>query len=212
MRTLIDGYNLMYAAGLMERQFGPDGLRKVRHRFLNDLASRLGSADARVTTVVFDANHHPAHLSPSESHKGLTVLYAVAYDDADSQIEDLIKHHALPRSLSVVSSDHRVRDAARRRGALPLTSEAFLDQLDRPRLKTMPLKRRPDPDEVIKKEAERARWLHEFGHLDEGPELNELARRSEFLPNDDELDRIAREVDAEGPSFGRKTLLHKKIG
>ena len=55
MRTLIDGYNVMFAAGLMARRFGPDGFRKVRQRFLNDLAATLDPVEAHLTTVVFDA-------------------------------------------------------------------------------------------------------------------------------------------------------------
>ena len=55
MRYLIDGYNLMYAGGLLGKRLGPDGFRKVRTRFLNDLADALGPLDAHQTTVVFDA-------------------------------------------------------------------------------------------------------------------------------------------------------------
>ena len=47
MRTLIDGYNLMYALGLLGKRHGPDGFRKVRTRFLNDLAGALGAIAAR---------------------------------------------------------------------------------------------------------------------------------------------------------------------
>ncbi len=212
MRTLIDGYNLMYAAGVMERRFGPDGFRKVRHRFLNDLASRMGPNQALEATIVFDARHHPEHVAPTDSHKGMTVLYAVEYDDADSQIEHLIKLHSHPRSLTVVSSDHRIRDAARRRGALPLTSDEFLDQLDRPRLHHMTGRPRGSTETKNDGEAERALWLREFGHLDEGPEMTELRRKVSYLPTDEEIAQIEREVDTEGPVVGRKPLLKKMIG
>lgn len=212
MRTLIDGYNLMHAAGLMERRFGPDGFRKVRHRFLNDLACRLGPEESRQTTIVFDAHHHPRHLGAVEGHKGLTVLFAVGYEDADSHLEDLIKHHSHPKSLCVVSSDHRVRDAARRRGAQPLESDEFLDRLDRPRphIMTMPRRRRleNDPSQA----AERDHWLREFGHLEDGPELTELRRPPEFVPTREELAKVAQEVAAEGDVVGRKGLFRKKIG
>src|SRR5437868_5098367 len=34
MRTLIDGYNVMYALGLLEKRVGPERFRKARARFL----------------------------------------------------------------------------------------------------------------------------------------------------------------------------------
>ena len=65
MRLLIDGYNLMYAVGLLGKRLGPDGFRKVRQRFLNDLADALGAVEAHQTTVVFDAAAPPDNV-PSE--------------------------------------------------------------------------------------------------------------------------------------------------
>src|SRR3954469_19420606 len=117
MRTLIDGYNLMFAAGLMGRRFGPEGFRKVRQRFLNDLAATLDPVEAHLTTVVFDANDAPGHVPSATRHKGISVLFAVDHDSADGRIEDLIARHSSPRTLTVVSSDHRIRRAAVRRKA-----------------------------------------------------------------------------------------------
>src|SRR3954470_14985209 len=77
MRLLIDGYNLMYALGLMGRRFGPEGFRQVRTRFLNDLAAALDPLEAHQTTVVFDAAEPPDHVPHELRHQGLTVLFAV---------------------------------------------------------------------------------------------------------------------------------------
>src|SRR5437868_15285637 len=109
MRTLIDGYNLMFAAGLMGERLGPDRFRKVRHRFLNNLAATLGPVEAHLTTVVFDANDAPDHVPASTSHKGISVIFAVDHASADERIEDLIAHHSSPKTLTVVSSDHRIQ-------------------------------------------------------------------------------------------------------
>ena len=38
MRTLIDGYNLMFADGLPAKRPGTDAFRKARQRFLDKLA------------------------------------------------------------------------------------------------------------------------------------------------------------------------------
>src|SRR3954467_12446391 len=104
MRTLIDGYNLMYALGLLGKRLGPDGFRKVRTRFLNDLAAALGAVEAHQTTVVFDAADPPGHLPRESTFKGITVVFAVDDDDADERIERLIAAHSAPKGLTVVSS------------------------------------------------------------------------------------------------------------
>src|SRR5207302_1583757 len=112
MRILIDGYNLMYALGLPGKRHGPDGFRKVRTRFLNDLAAALGAVAAHQTTVVFDASHSPVHLPRESIYKGMTIVYAVDDDSADERIEQLIAAHSAPKLLTVVSTDHRIRQAA----------------------------------------------------------------------------------------------------
>ena len=114
----------------MGRKFGPDGFRKVRQRFLNDLAATLDPVEAHLTTVVFDANDAPGHVPASTRHKGITVLFAVDHDSADERIEDLIAHHSSPKTLTVVSSDHRIQKAATRRKARVLSADEFLTRMD----------------------------------------------------------------------------------
>ena len=49
MPTLIDGYNLMFAAGLMGKRFGPDGLRKARTKVPQRAwPSKLGPVEAHL--------------------------------------------------------------------------------------------------------------------------------------------------------------------
>ena len=128
MRTLIDGYNLMFAAGLMGKRFGPDGFRKARARFLNDLASKLGPVEAHLTTVVFDVRKAPDGLPSESRHKGISLIFAVSSPTADERIDELIRAHSAPKSLTVVSSDNQVRASAKRRGAKSVTADDFLDR------------------------------------------------------------------------------------
>ena len=131
MRYLIDGYNVMYAGGLLDgKRLGSDGFRQARTRFLNDLADALGPVDAHQTTVVFDAAAAPEGFANETQHKGLSVVYAVDDENADARIERLIAAHASPRTLAVVSSDHRIRQAATRRKALAVTADDFWVELD----------------------------------------------------------------------------------
>ncbi|HEV3166830.1 MAG TPA: NYN domain-containing protein [Isosphaeraceae bacterium] len=202
MRILIDGYNLMYATGLLDRSLGPAGFRKVRKRFLNDLAASLDPVEAHQTTVVFDASAPCENLPTETSHRGLSVVFAVGDENADARIEWMIAHHSVPKSLTVVSSDHRVRQAATRRKAESITSEAFLDQVATRR------HRRPKdepakltPEEVEREHgldpAEAAYWRHEFRDVVADPETKQqLGGEPSFL-TDEEIAKIEREIENE---------------
>jgi predicted RNA-binding protein with PIN domain len=199
MRILIDGYNLMYTLGLPGKRHGPDGFRKVRIRFLNDLAAALGAVAAHQTTVVFDASHPPVHLPRESIYKGMTIVYAVDEDSADERIEQLIAAHSSPKLLTVVSTDQRIRQAASRRKARAITADAFWQELEAPR------RAPPPPPPTVEEEArlhglspaEAAAWLETFRHVADSPEAREVLDHGDFLPTDDDIARIQREVDDE---------------
>jgi uncharacterized protein len=199
MRTLIDGYNVMFAAGLMGRKFGPEGFRKVRSRFLNDLAATLDPVEAHMTTVVFDANDGPDHVPSVTRHKGIEVEYAVDHDSADECIEDLIARHSNPRTLTVVSSDHRIQRAATRKKAKVLSADEFLTRMD-----GLKERRRPSSEATVESPRqetlsveETAFWLEEFREVVQSSEAREVARGDPSFPTDEELARIEREVEEE---------------
>jgi uncharacterized protein len=201
MRILIDGYNLMFAGGLLGQRLGRDGLRKVRQRFLNDLADALGPIDAHQTTVVFDAARAVGDLPDSVLHKGLSVVFAVDTDDADERIEQLIAGHSHPRALTVVSSDRRLRKAATRRRSRAVTAEDFWAELDarkerRARTPSPPPPQdEPRPTELSPEES--AHWLREFAELDHDPATQEALAPDDVMLTDEEIDRLQREVDGE---------------
>ena len=114
MAILIDGYNLMHAAGIVGRGLGPRGLERSREALLNFVAASVPPEELSRTTVVFDAENAPPGLPRTVSHEGITVRFATDYDGADSLIEELILADSAPRQLVVVSSDHRLHRAARR--------------------------------------------------------------------------------------------------
>jgi hypothetical protein len=125
MSLLIDGYNLLNAVGIAGRGAGPGGLERSRLALLNFLAESLSAEEIPRTTVVFDARSAPPGLPGTTDHRGLTVRFAAGYEDADSLIEELIRSDSAPRKLVVVSSDHRLQRAARRRRATPIDSDAW---------------------------------------------------------------------------------------
>jgi len=199
VRYLIDGYNLMFAGGLLGKRFGPDGFRKVRTRFLNDLAAALGPVDASQTVVIFDASAAPGDVPKKTNHKGIGVLFAVDDENADARIELLIAEHSAPKGLTVVSSDRRIRQAATRRRARSVSADDFWVTLDA--LKRKPrLTEAPVPATTVPKlsEAESVYWQNEFAGLDALPETQQALNDGPVMITDAEIAAIEREIEREG--------------
>ena len=201
MRTLIDGYNLMHARGLMNRKFGPDGLRKMRHRFLVELAAALDPIEAHATTVVFDAAEPPLDRPDRQKLKGIEVIFAVGDENADARIEALILAHSAPKSLTVVSSDHQIQRAALRRRATVMDSDDFLSKLEQMRRPKATIELPKTAEEVARRDglsvAESAYWMDQFAHVADEPGVRDALRASDFVPTDEEIARIEREVREE---------------
>jgi predicted RNA-binding protein with PIN domain len=133
MAILIDGYNLLHASGVMGRGRGPGFLERSRQALLNFLVESLDEQEAARCTVVFDAANTPTGLPRTTSHRGIAVKFAAGKADADELIEELIVADSSPRKLTVVSSDHRLHRAAKRRKATPVDSDIWFTQLVRRR-------------------------------------------------------------------------------
>lgn len=199
MRILIDGYNVMHAVGLMGKRLGPDRFRRARQRFLNTLADGLGPVDAHQTTVVFDAVAPPEEFPAQTTHKGITVVFAVGDDSADARIEQLIAQHGTPKTLTVVSSDLRIRQAAERRKARALTADAFLDQLETSR-RAKPVPKTDTTKERPLSSRESAYWQEVFADLEADPATHEALQQEPTLLTDADIAAIEREIERE---FGR---------
>ena len=205
MPTLIDGYNLMYAGGLLGKKLGPDQFRKVRTRFLNDLAHALGPIRSHETTVVFDASNPPFELPAKSKHKGLTVLYAINHENADALLERLIAENSAPKRLKVVSTDRRVRQAATRRRAVSITADDFWVEIDRlkatPRRVEKSEEATPPKSEPLRDprltDGELAFWAAAFQDLEAMPETHEALGDGPSMLTDADIARIEREVEDE---------------
>ena len=162
MRYLIDGYNLLYALGLARKYGGRGAWDRSRRLLLDWLADRHGPTAGEVT-VIFDAQNSFGGVI-EESHRGLRVLRDRGRT-ADDMIEDLLREEKSPETLTVVSNDGRVREAARRRGAVVRKCDEYLDDL-LGRKQTLKSARSPDP--VAEKDVrptpdEQAEWERAFG-------------------------------------------------
>ena len=122
--TLIDGYNLLFTAGFEGRSRQRGWLEKARQRLIKHLESCLPAEDHARTLVVFDVSVDvlkarqreldETHFAKADetASSGIQVAFAFDYDEADDMLENLIRKHATPKSLTVVSSDHRIRKCA----------------------------------------------------------------------------------------------------
>jgi predicted RNA-binding protein with PIN domain len=164
MALLIDGYNLLNVTGIFGAAGPGTELHRTRLAFLNFLASAFNKRQRGTTTIVFDAAGAPPGLPRTIMHDGMTVHFAQRFSNADEMIEELLAEWRAPKSLTVVSSDHRVQRAARQRGAKSIDSEVWYADLRAARRKhdasANESAAKPtgllSPDEV-------AHWLKEFG-------------------------------------------------
>jgi predicted RNA-binding protein with PIN domain len=171
-RYLIDGYNLLYAMGILHGRVAAGGLERARLALIGLLRGALGDT-ASAVTVVFDAAHAPRDVPASQELHGIHVEYATGGKEADDVIEELVRQAPAPRTLTVVSDDHRVQQAARRRDAAVLSCGDFIDLLQAAR-RMPPSLSVPAEKQPSLSEAELAHWLKEFGHLQSDPQFREL--------------------------------------
>jgi predicted RNA-binding protein with PIN domain len=164
MSLLIDGYNLLHASGILPRGIGPGTLERAREALLNFLVESLEPDELRGATAIFDAREAPRGLPRIVDHRGLRVHFAPNPGDADELIEQLILADHSPRKLVVVSSDHRLQRAARRRRATPIDSDIWYADVLRRRIarQKAPVVERPQPPGRLS-ESEVSYWLGKFG-------------------------------------------------
>jgi hypothetical protein len=133
----------------------------------------------------------------------MTVLFAKGDEDADSRLENLIAKHSAPKTLTVVSTDRRIRQAALRRKARSVTSDEFWSQLESRRTaRSVSPDRRPLPEAERERQqgpgpAQSAFWMEVFADVAASPEARQVFEPSDAMLTDEEIRRIAEEVRRE---------------
>ncbi|MEQ9406835.1 MAG: NYN domain-containing protein [Fuerstiella sp.] len=185
---IIDGYNLMHAAGIARHRYAPGMLQRCRHRLQLLVADLLKAEVRQRTTVVYDAFESVSDDQRESEFDGLRILFAPQGSDADSEIERQLATHSSPRQILVVSSDHRLHKAARRRRARCIDSEKFLNQLtdDLNHASSPRRPRRAQPPDTA---ADLQHWMSEFSDI----ESTESATDACF--DRDYLNRLQQELD-----------------
>jgi uncharacterized protein len=163
MPLLIDGYNLLNATGIVGRGAGTPSLGSSRLALLNFLAASLDPRELTHTTVVFDAHDAPPGLPRVVQHGGIVVRFAPRDQTADEVIAELIGADSAPRRLIVVSSDHEIQRAARRRKAKAVDSETWYTDLIRARRQRAAADDTPARPAVPLLAEDVNYWLRQFG-------------------------------------------------
>ncbi len=122
--VLVDGYN---AAKALWPDEAPLELRERLVDALSELVARTGA----VIHVVYDGADLGMPPSRPATTRGVRVSFSPADVEADDVILDLVDAEPPARAVVVASSDHRVRDGARRRGANVITSAQLAAVLGR---------------------------------------------------------------------------------
>jgi predicted RNA-binding protein with PIN domain len=182
---IIDGYNLLHAAGLALANYAPGQLAAKRRELLIRIARRLSVEERQRCTVVFDAIDAPPNLASRFKHGEITVQFAKPGQEADEVIEHLISQHSAPRRLTVVSSDHRLQTAVIRRRGLGIDSEVFLKQLESADRQVGPTQHPASTKNVG--DTDLNFWLEEFQRIE--PEAIESELRAESGTSKSDWDR-----------------------
>jgi len=214
MAILIDGYNLLNSANIVAEGPGKYSLEKSRRSLLRFLVAVVEPSERPGTTVVFDGREAPLGLPKKSSFQEITILFSEPGTEADDLIEQMIPKYSAPRRLTVVSSDHRIQRAARRRQATAVDSEVWVaQQVAARRLRA--LRGRRDSSESREagegqlSEREVAQWLVEFGDIEIASLESEFAKEppgvcseeNETAASDGEADEIRNDDQEELKDF-----------
>ncbi len=161
--VIIDGHNLLWAVwGARE---GPERISDLQLcRLVGWYLAQIGETGE----IVFDGPG-PRDKSDFGAIEGVEVLFSGFRTDADTVIGDKIKASTAPRRLTVVSSDRRLRKAARARRAIAVKSEVFWSQVQKESRRSSKASREDEPAGKEKglTESETEHWL-EFFHMGDG--------------------------------------------
>ena len=156
MPFIIDGYNLLR---VVEKSVDSP-------EYINDV--RLCLVVDRFLSLVYDKGEMifdgigPPDKTGFNGLRNLEVVFSGQRREADDVIEDKIVADSAPRRLKVVSSDRRLRSAAKSRKAESIKSEGFWSQIKKE------LSRKPKVSEPVAKrfgisELETEEWMKLFG-------------------------------------------------
>jgi len=119
-RIIVDGYNVIGTA---------HGDRDKARRDLTDLLRRYREISHHDVTVVFDGYHQGSGTETQIVTGGVRVIYSRLRERADDVIERIVS--GAGSEWIVVTSDREIAGHAWSHGSVPVSSEAFLNLVQR---------------------------------------------------------------------------------
>ena len=153
---IIDGHNLLHTIFKLEGDSGAIsdvGLCRILSKYFT-LTSDKGE-------IVFDGTG-PPDKSGFDNMGNLVVSFAGFGTDTDTVIEDKISASTAPKGLTIVSSDRRLRAAARMRKATSIKSDVFWNDVQKQLNRKRPIKEPTEKRQGLN-EGETEQWLEFFG-------------------------------------------------
>jgi len=156
MPLIIDGNNLLQSI----QKSGEDFESLTAGRLCRIISTYL-RLNGDKGEIVFDGTG-PPDKSEFDNISDLEVFFSGRATDADTVIEDKIRINTAPKRLTVVSSDRRLRSAARARRVTAVKADVFWNDVQKQ------LSRKKTPKEPAEKrlgltEGETQKWLEFFG-------------------------------------------------
>ena len=153
---IIDGHNLLHTIFKLEGDSGAIndvGLCRILGRYFK-LAGEKGE-------IIYDGTG-PPDKAGFDNISNLEVFFAGLGTDADTVIEDKIRVNTAPKRLTIVSSDRRLRKAARTRKATSMKSDVFWNDVQKQLSRKRPAKEPAGKRQGLS-EGETKHWLEFFG-------------------------------------------------
>jgi len=180
MPLIIDGHNLLWSIqkagpvrsnpassrGRRDRNRRPsngagEDFKSITDLQLCHIVGRYLKLSGEKGEIVFDGTG-PSDKSRFDNISNLEVFFAGLAADADTVIEDKIRANSAPKRLTIVSSDRRLRTAARARKATAVKSEVFWTAVQKRLSRGRAIKEPPGKRWGLT-ESETEQWLKLFG-------------------------------------------------
>jgi predicted RNA-binding protein with PIN domain len=153
---IIDGYNLLHT--IRKTEEGSEALSDVD---LCHILSTYFKLTGEKAEIIFDGTG-PPDKSGFNGVSNPEIFFSGRGTDTDTVIEDKIKTSTAPKGLTIISSDRRLRQAARARKATPVKSDVFWADLRKQLSRKRPVKE-PAGKRRGLSEGETKQWLAFFG-------------------------------------------------
>jgi predicted RNA-binding protein with PIN domain len=153
---IIDGHNLLHAIPKVDESttlISDLQLCRIIDYYLRQSGNK--------GEIIFDGIG-PPDKSGFDSTSRLEISFAGLDTDTDTVIEDKIRVNSAPKRLVIVSSDRRIRKAARARKATSIKSEQFWYNINK-QLNRKTRKKEPGEKRHGLTESETKQWLEFFG-------------------------------------------------